>query len=65
MDDVLDILEFLLNFEELVGFGRVLPVAEEDLEGGVLDWLVSSQSSGGLEEVLTSKLLSEVHYKFV
>ena len=65
MDDVLDVLEFLLDFEELVCFSGVLPVAEEELEGGVLDGLVGSESGCGLEEVLASKLLSEVHYKFV
>ena len=65
MNDVLDVLEFLLDFQELVGFGGVLPVAEEDLEGSVLDWLVGSQSGGGLEKVLASELVAEVHYKFV
>ena len=65
MDDVLDVLEFFLDFEKLVSFGGVLPVAEEDLEGSVLDWLIGSQGSSGLEEVLTSELFTEVHYKFV
>ena len=65
MHDALDVLEFLLDFEQLVGFRGVLPVAEEDLEGSVLDWLVGNQSGCGLEEGFTGKLLTEVHYKFV